>query len=85
MTRPGRVRDMSRQGHIFRHFWASTWDKFEKLKKGNRTFLEMSQNGQDRDILSTRPVHVWDVTGTCPTEDTFLGKFEKGHRTSFRN
>ena len=45
----------------------------------------MSQNGQDREILSTRPGHVRDVAGTCPAEDTFLGKFEKGHRKSLRN
>ena len=29
-THPGRVQDMSGRGHIFRQFWARTWDKFEK-------------------------------------------------------
>ena len=28
---------------------------------------------------------VRDVSGKCPSGDTFLGKFEKGHRTSLRN
>ena len=29
-TRPGLIRDMSGRRHIFRQFWARTWDKFEK-------------------------------------------------------
>ena len=42
-------------------------------------------NGQDRDILRTRPGRVRDASGTCPAGDTFLGKFGKGHGTSLRN
>ena len=36
-TRPGHVRDMSGRGHIFKQVWESTWDKFEKGKKGHGT------------------------------------------------
>ena len=65
----GHVRDMSgtRPGHIRpgTYFWASlvkdigqVWE-IEKVHRTDwlRTFLEMSQNGQDRDILRTRPGH----------------------------
>ena len=37
------------------------------------------------DTSGTRPGHVWDVSGTCPDRDTFLGNFGQGHGTSLRN